>query len=186
MTFYNGATELGTGTVSTCGVATLTTSTLPGGTDSLTAIYGGESGYYAGSASSVLTQTVNKLAATVTLSNMTQTYTGSALSPTVTTMPAGLNTALTGASQTNAGSYPVTVTINDPNYSGTASGTFVINQAGQTISLGGVPASAENGSTFTVAATGGASGNAVVFTSAGACSNAGTTYTMTAAAGLVR
>ena len=66
VTFYNGATELGTGTVSTCGVATLTTSTLPGGTDSLTATYGGESGYYAGSASSVLTQTVSSTSNTVT------------------------------------------------------------------------------------------------------------------------
>ena len=56
--------------------------------------------------------------ATVTLSKLTQTYTGSALSPTVTTVPAGLSYSLTGAPDTKAGSYPVTATINNSNYTG--------------------------------------------------------------------
>jgi hypothetical protein len=38
--------------------------------------------------------TVSKAAATVTLSRLSQTYTGSALAATVTTNPAGLNVSL--------------------------------------------------------------------------------------------
>jgi hypothetical protein len=72
--------------------------------------------------------TINKAAATVTLSNMTQTYTGSPLTPTATTAPIGLTIGWTNAPQTNAGSYyPVTATVNDLNYEGSASGTFVIH-----------------------------------------------------------
>ena len=42
VTFYNGAASLGTVTLSSSGVANLTTSTLPVGTDCLTARYGGD------------------------------------------------------------------------------------------------------------------------------------------------
>jgi uncharacterized repeat protein (TIGR02543 family) len=72
------------------------------------------------------TLTVNKAAATVVLSNMTRTYTGGPLSPTATTTPAGLPITWTGAPQTTAGSYAVTAAVNDPNYQGSASGTFII------------------------------------------------------------
>ena len=61
---------------------------------------------YAGSASG--TFVINKAAATVTLSNLTQTYTGSALTPTATTTPSGLSVTWSGAPDTAAGSYPVT------------------------------------------------------------------------------
>ena len=84
---------------------------------------------YTGSASG--TFVIQPKAATVSLSNLSRTYTGSPLSPTVTTNPAGLSYSLTGAPQTNAGTYPVTATITNPNYSGTASGTFVIAKAAQ-------------------------------------------------------
>ena len=76
---------------------------------------------------------INKAAATVTLSNLTQTYTGSALTPTAATTPSGLSVTWSGAPDTAAGSYPVTATINDPNYAGSASGTFVINKAAATV-----------------------------------------------------
>jgi hypothetical protein len=76
------------------------------------------------------TFTVNKATATVTLSNLTQTYTGSALSPTATTVPPGLSVAWTGAPNTKAGPCPVTAVVNDPNYSSnTARGNFVIQPA---------------------------------------------------------
>ena len=78
---------------------------------------------------------VNKAAATVVLDNLTQTYTGSALMPTATTNPPGLAITWTGAPQTNAGSYPVTATVNDANYQGSASGTFTINKAVATVVL---------------------------------------------------
>jgi hypothetical protein len=83
----------------------------------------------AGAANQAFTLTVNKGNATVSLSNMTQTYTGAPLSPTVTTSPAGLTYSLSGAPDTNVGSYPVTATVTDPNYTGSASGQFVVNQA---------------------------------------------------------
>jgi hypothetical protein len=78
--------------------------------------------------------TITRATATVTLGNISQAYTGSPLSPTVTTMPANLAFTLTGAPDTNAGSYPVTATVNDPNYAGSASGTFVITRPGATVS----------------------------------------------------
>ena len=79
---------------------------------------------YAGTASG--TFTIGKATASVTFGNLTQTFTGGALSPTVTTTPVGLAFTLSGAPDTNAGSYPVTATVTDPNYAGTASGTFTI------------------------------------------------------------
>jgi MBG domain-containing protein/centrosomal CEP192-like protein len=77
---------------------------------------------------------ISKAPATATLGNLTQTYTGGALSPTVTTVPSGLTFTLTGAPDTAAGSYPVTVTITDPNYTGSASGTFLISRPAATVS----------------------------------------------------
>jgi Bacterial Ig-like domain (group 3) len=57
VTFKLGATLLGTGTLNGSGVATFTTSTLPVGSDSITANYGGNSNFVASSAS--MTQVVN-------------------------------------------------------------------------------------------------------------------------------
>jgi hypothetical protein len=88
---------------------------------------------YQGSVST--TFVIKKDFAAVTLSNLTQTYNGSALSPTVTTTPAGLTVVFTGAPKTNAGSYPVTATVNDANYQGSASGTLLINKATASITF---------------------------------------------------
>ncbi|MCU1338407.1 MAG: hypothetical protein JWO19_3988 [Bryobacterales bacterium] len=82
---------------------------------------------YQGSATGSFT--INKAAASVVLSNLTQTYTGSTLTPTATTNPPGLGITWTNAPQTKAGSYAVTATVNNPNYQGSASGTFTINPA---------------------------------------------------------
>ena len=68
-----------------------------------------------------------KTPATVTLGNMTQTYTGNPLTPTATTNPPGLAITWTNAPQTQVGSYSVTASVNDPNYVGSASGTFIIS-----------------------------------------------------------
>ncbi len=90
---------------------------------------------YNGSASGSFV--IGKATVTVTLSNLSQTYTGSALSPTVTTTPTGLAVNLTGAPDTNAGTYPISATVTDPNYSGTAAGSFVVSQATPTITVTG-------------------------------------------------
>ena len=118
---------------------------------------------YTGAASG--TFVITKAAATVTLSGLTQGYTGSALTPTATTVPAGLAVTWTGAPQTNAGSYAVTATIADANYTGTASGTFVITKAAATVTLGGLT-QGYTGSALTPTATTVPAGLAVTWTGA--------------------
>jgi sugar lactone lactonase YvrE len=58
VTFNDGTKALGTGTVSSSGVATYATSTLAAGTHSVTAVYAGDADH-AGSTSSVLTETIS-------------------------------------------------------------------------------------------------------------------------------
>ena len=72
---------------------------------------------------------VLKATATVSLSNLTQTYTGSPLTPTASTTPGGLAIVWTNAPKTDVGSYSVIATINDTNYQGSVSATFIINKA---------------------------------------------------------
>ncbi len=80
------------------------------------------------------------LPATVTLSNLSQTYTGSPLSVGVTTDPAGLTVEVTydgsTTAPTNAGTYAVVATVTEPGYTGSASGSFVIGKATATVTLG--------------------------------------------------
>ncbi|MEK7684677.1 MAG: MBG domain-containing protein, partial [Verrucomicrobiota bacterium] len=69
----------------------------------------------------------------VSLGNLTQTFDGRIKAVSATTVPAGLSVNLTyGGSANppvNIGSYLVEATVNDPNYTGSASGTLVINKA---------------------------------------------------------
>ena len=97
---------------------------------------------YQGTASDVLH--IAQATATVTFdtSSLTQTYDGSALAATATTVPAGLTldfayqqNGTPVASPTNAGDYDVTATIDDPNYQGTASDVLHIAQATATLSF---------------------------------------------------
>ncbi len=67
VSFYDGTTLLGTGTLSN-GVATYSTSSLSVGTHSMTAVYGGDTNFL-GSTSGVLQQVVKKAATTTTLSS---------------------------------------------------------------------------------------------------------------------
>jgi hypothetical protein len=93
---------------------------------------------YAGSASGTLV--VSKGTATVTLSSLAQVYDGTAKAITATTVPAGRPIAFTyngsASAPINSGSYSVVGTVNDPNYSGSASGTLVISKATATVTLG--------------------------------------------------
>jgi hypothetical protein len=71
--------------------------------------------------------------AAASLGSLAQSYTGSALSATATTNPTGLTVNFTYNSSstvpTAAGSYTVTGTINDTNYTGANSGALVISKA---------------------------------------------------------
>src|SRR5439155_1174995 len=82
-----------------------------------------------------------KAAATLTLSNLTQTYNGSPKSATATTSPAGLSgVSITydgsATAPTNAGSYAVVASLNNANYTASnATGTLTISKGTATITL---------------------------------------------------
>ena len=129
------------------------TLTNPGGTHAITATYSG-SASSASSQSDPLTQVVNKAAATVTLSNLAQTYTGTGRSATATTNPIGRQVDVTyngsPAMPVAVGQYVVSATINDANYSGSATGTLTISQATGTATYSGL-VSAYDGQAHAVA-----------------------------------
>lgn len=92
---------------------------------------------YVGGATATLT--INRAPATVTLGSLNQTYTGSPLSASATTVPASLAVGFSynnsATVPTNAGTYAVVATIANPNYIGGASGTLVIAKATATVAL---------------------------------------------------
>ena len=95
-------------------------------------------------------------AATASLGGLAQTFNNTPRSATATTTPAGLAVDYTydgsSTAPTNAGSYTVVATINDSNYSGTASGTLVIAKATAGLALNGL-LQTYNGSPKPVSAT---------------------------------
>jgi alpha-tubulin suppressor-like RCC1 family protein len=78
-----------------------------------------------------------KASATVTLGNLNQLYTGSAINVTASTTPPGLtvNLIYNGSSNvpTNAGGYIVIGTINDPNYYGSTWNTLIVGLPPQSL-----------------------------------------------------
>ena len=78
-----------------------------------------------------------KASAIVTLGNLNQLYTGSAISATASTTPPGLTVNLTynGSpnAPTNAGNYTVIGTISDPNYYGSATNTLIVGLPPQSL-----------------------------------------------------
>jgi hypothetical protein len=138
ISFFNGATLLGTETIDASGLATFTTSSLPTGSNTITASFEGNSDVYA-AISSPLTQTVNKLPATVALKNLLASFDGAAKSAGADTLPAGLPVTFTyngsATAPTAVGSYTVVATVNDPIYQGSTTGTFVIQKGTAGISI---------------------------------------------------
>jgi len=156
---------------------------------------------YGFSASANYTLAVTKGSATLNLSGLSQTYTGSPLPVTVTTVPSGLTVDITYVGTgttvyaqssnppTNAGTYSVTATVNDGNYTGSSTAAFTIANAtanitlsnlNQTFTGSALPATVSvtpSGLTIDVTYTG--TGSTVYGTSATAPTNAGT-YTVAA------
>ena len=114
VTFYNGAAALGTGTLNGSGVATLSTATLPAGTDNLTATYA-TAGNFSGSTSPASSISVTQASQTITFPAIASRAYGSAPFAVSATSSAGSG-------------YPVTITVQ--------SGPAAIN--GGTVSLSGV------------------------------------------------
>jgi MYXO-CTERM domain-containing protein len=99
VTFKDGATILGTGTLGAGGIATFATTTLTVGAHSITAAYGGSASYDV-STSATLTQNVNAAAATVALK--------AAPSPATYGGAVTLTATLTGANGTPTGTIAFT------------------------------------------------------------------------------
>jgi uncharacterized repeat protein (TIGR01451 family) len=134
-----------------CTVSGSTVHITGAGTCTITASQAGDANY---NAASDVAQSFNiaKATATISLSNLSQTYDGTTKSATATTNPAGLNVVITYGPATtqaghkkntavlspvNAGSYTVTATIDDPNYEGSASDTLIIAKANANVSVTG-------------------------------------------------
>ncbi|MFN7929667.1 MAG: MBG domain-containing protein, partial [Blastocatellia bacterium] len=120
VTFKDGATTLGTGTLNN-GQAALLTAALTAGSHSLTAEYSGDTNYFGGT-SGALTQTINKATLTVTAENKAKSY-GTAnpdLTATITgfvnnessNVISGTSTLTTNASTgSGVGSYTITAAL---------------------------------------------------------------------------
>jgi hypothetical protein len=98
--------------------------------------------------------------ATVTLSSLSKTYTGSAQAPTTTVSPSGLaleviytGTAASLSAPVTAGSYVVTASVVDNFYYGTTSGVVTISKAAQTITFASIPSKFVGSGAFVVAPT---------------------------------
>jgi hypothetical protein len=178
---FNGGPQGATATTTPTGLTVNLTyngsATMPTAAGSYTVVGTINDANYQGSATGTLV--IAKASSVVVLSNLTQTYTGTALSPTATTTPAGMTVLLTyngsPTAPTNAGSYAVVATVDDANFFGTASGTFTINKAPATVTLGSL-STVYSGAPQAATATTVPAGLNVIFTydgSATAPTNAG-------------
>src|SRR5438094_624640 len=125
VTFYDGTTILGTGSLNSSGQVTFSTSTFAAGPHTITASYNGNTNF-AASSSTALTQTVNKFSTSTALT----------LSPNTSTF--GQSVTITAAVTSTAGVPSGTVTFYD---GATAFGTGSLNGSGQaTLSISSLAA----------------------------------------------
>ena len=124
-------------------------SKLPAGTQTLTGTFTPTDPTHYAIVQSSVTLTVTPVVAKVTIGGTKQPYNGQPRPVTVTTVPAGLLVDVTYSSATypvsanapaNAGSYAVAATVNDPNGTGTTTGTLVVDKGKQTITFPTPPA----------------------------------------------
>jgi hypothetical protein len=189
-----GTTPLTTGNPAT---AICTTSSLPTGSDPVTATYSGDSNHSVSSGS--FSETVNQISQTITFttnapasaaynSNFTVAATGGASGNPVTFTSAG-SCSNSGATYTmTSGTGTCSVIANQAGNTNYAAATAVMQTVNgtplsQTVSFTtNAPSTAVYNTSFTVAASA-SSGLAVTYTSSGSCSNSGALYTMTSGTG---
>lgn len=156
VTFYEGSTELGTGTISD-GVATYTTTALAEGTQTLTAVYGGDTTYEASTSAAISVVVSESLTTTTTTlsSSTTDTIYGASVTLTAllsATAASGTvtfynGTTILGTSTLSAGVAALTITtlsvgtnnitatyIGDSVYASSTSGSVAITIAAVTAS----------------------------------------------------
>lgn len=116
--------------------------------------------FVADTGNQTIRRTTPSSVATVSLSNLSKTYTGSAQAPTTTVSPSGLTVELTYAgtdaslsAPVNAGSYVVTASVIDNVYFGTTSGVVTISKASQTITFASIATKFIGSEAFVVAPT---------------------------------
>ncbi|MBE7158714.1 MAG: Ig-like domain repeat protein, partial [Rhodospirillales bacterium] len=138
ITFYDGSTALGTGVLNASGVATLNTSSLLGGSHSITVGYAAQ-GNFAASTSPAITQTVNKSSSftnSLTSSNTTPSF-GSlvtftdTLTSSVGVAPSGTVTFYSNGSQIGTGS------VNSSGVATFSTSTLRVGNSSITASYGG-------------------------------------------------
>jgi len=100
---------------------------------------------------------IGPASASLSLGNLSQTYDGTLKSVSVTTSPANLPVNVqydgTANAPTDAGTYAITATITDPNFTGTASDTLVVNKAETTVALGSLEQTYDGAPKFVSTAT---------------------------------
>lgn len=131
-----------------------------------------------------VTGTGTRMTATVILTDLSQTYSGTARPVTSVTVPVNLSVVVTYdggvAVPVNAGSYDVIGTVSEGNYQGATNGTLVVAKANQTVLFPEIPdqeiagivtlsATAGSGLTVSYSATGPAvlNGNTLIFAGTG-------------------
>ena len=162
----NGATSLGTGTLNASGVATLSTTTLPPGTDSITAAYAA-TGNFAASTSAASSVSIGQGTQTITFAAIPSRAYGSAPFAVSATSSAGSNypvtiTVASGPATIAAGTVTLTgvgtvvlqaAQAGNADYSAaTATQSFQVTGASTTTTLS-APASAAAGASVTLTAT---------------------------------
>jgi RHS repeat-associated protein len=189
VTFLDAGTSIGTATVSG-GTATFTTSTLPAGSHSIIAAYGGDSNY-TGSTSSALGQTVNKATPTITWPAPAAITYGTALSSTQLDATANVpgsfaynpasGAVLAAGSQTLSTTFTPTDTTDYT--TATASAPLTVGQATSSISVTSSPDPSIFGSavTFTATVTPSTATGSVTFMDGGNAIGSGTLSSGTAA-----
>ena len=174
MTFHEGGTTLGTGTI-TSGIATLAISSLAGGTHSITAQYGGDTNY-SGSVSTAVSQVVNPTTSTVTLTSLPNPSTfGTSVTLTATVTSGATGSVTFHEGGTTLGTGTITIGIatlairslaggthsitaqygGDTNYSGSVSTAVsqVVNPTTSTVTLTSLPNPSTFGTSVTLTAT---------------------------------
>lgn len=196
VTFYNGATSIGTATPSG-GSARLTTSSLPAGSDSITASIAA-GGSYGTATSTAITQTVNPASQSITVTTAapsSQSYNGqftvaatatSGLPVSYVSAGSCINSGSTYTMSSGSGTCTVTFSqAGNSNYTAASNITETVSAtpASQSITVTTIapPSKAYNGQ-FSVAATA-SSGLSVSYSSSGSCTNNGSTYTITSPSG---
>ena len=145
VTFTLNGGSVGTDTTDVNGVATLSGVSLAGidaGSypAAVGASFGGDPSYASSSGSASLT--IDKATATVHLTDLSQTYDGTAKAATSSTTPGGLTVNISYsqggnpvASPTNAGDYDVSATVDDIDYQGSVTDVLTITKATATLTI---------------------------------------------------